>query len=323
MLGVPGNIGFSTSLHGVIAAKANGPDQTVCVGDDAIALSFLAPEDSIIPHITSLGVIAIEKFSVIQPVQEDFFKFLKRRLTRTQDYLWLSYLFSIPIFVTIDGIVPPLRTAPIRFEMYDRIFATVSHIGKLLWDLFENAYLVEDEEDINLISLFCRQAYEMMGLPRNGALPGYRLRLAGINVVAKFAIPPIRFPQDYDPRAEDWCIYLYHNSPDRIMMLPVTVPYQISLDPDRGSRGFCTKNRFLRVLEDLEVVQIKKEYEYVEVMDEDNLRRFRMWLKRIPTIDSFPLVSYVVIGDIPRWYVDMFAVPSPEWIRHGLVHTLE
>lgn len=38
---------------------------------------------------------------------------------------------------------------------------------------------------------------------------------------------------------------------------------------------------------------------------------------------GFPLVSYVVIGDIPRWYVDMFAVPSPEWIRHGLVHTLE
>lgn len=314
MLGVAGNIGLSTALHGMIAAKANGPDYTVCVGDDAIAMSYLPPEDSIIPHIQELGIIQYDKFSILRPCQEGFFKFLKRRFTRTQDYVWLSSLFSIPIFPTIDGKVPPLRTAPIRFEEYDRVHATVSHIGQLLWDISNQAYLVSDE-DMEVISIFCSQAYRMLGLNMKGGLPGSHITLSGRLEIIKFAIPPIRF-QDYDPRVTDWAEYLYESHPDRVMLLPMVCPYEILPDIDKGASGTCTKSKWIRVLEDIGCIETKPVWELIEVLDEENLRRFRMFLKRIPKKNIFAVLEYRILEVPPDWYIDRFYVPPPDWIMY-------
>jgi hypothetical protein len=324
MLGVPGNIGLSTALHGVIAAKAVGPEHAVCVGDDAVAISQHAPEDAIIPLITSLGSIAIEKFAVLQPRGEGFMKFLKRRLSRSDESgLWLSYLFSIPLFVTIDGTCPPLRTPPIRFAPRDRVFATVTHIGKLLWDCMEFAYLLEEEADMILLRTFLSTAYHFLGLKAKGHMPGQFHRFdQDTSFIMNFAVPPIDFSL-YDPRLEDWAEVLFASNSDRIFSLPRYVPYQIPIDLYVGAAGECTRHRELKVLEDLGCIDYVDEWEMLEAYSQDNLRRFRLWLKRDKSASGeFRVCTYRVKKDLPRWFVDLHVGPTPDWIRHDSRNTM-
>jgi hypothetical protein len=299
MLGVPGNIGFSTALHGVIAAKAVGPERVVCVGDDAIGLSYEAPEENLIPTIQTLGIIAVEKFSLRSPMQEGYMKFLKRRLD-IGEFLSLSSLFNIPVFPIIDGEVPELRTPPLRFSWRDRISAAVSGVGKLLWDFFTFSSLV-DQESFEIFSIFLRKLYRQMYLPRGGSLPTSFIKhpqegLISINV----AVPSIEFDR-YDPRAEDWSEYLWRARPSRIVNLPVISPYPI---PMKGIKGFATRVPEMRILEDIGVIEIREEFESIETFSEENHRRFRIWLKRDYN-RGFPVMSYKIVGVLPIWIEDI------------------
>lgn len=298
MLGVPGNIGFSTSLHGVIAAKALGPDYAVCVGDDAIGISFQPPEENLIPHIEHLGSIAREKFSIIPPGQGGSLKFLKRRLDVEYDFLSLSSLFMVPIFPTIDGEIPELRTPPLRFEWKDRLYGTITHVGKLLWDVFENAYLLESDEEFLLLKILLDRIYRRMGIPRRGGLPGTIIKYSNQpDTVLNIAIPSLYFDL-YDPRAEDWAEFLWTSEPSRFYSLPVLIPYEIPLKKEQD--GFVTRGPVIRLLEDIGCIETHEEWEMLESFGIDNHRRFRAWLKR-ENRRSYPLLSYRVIGPFPEW----------------------
>jgi len=79
MLGIPGNIGFSTLLHAFHTegqSSMQGRDVMLCVGDDAFATSLDNPHLRLIPHMSRLGKIHRDKFEVFNQQERE----IQRRL---------------------------------------------------------------------------------------------------------------------------------------------------------------------------------------------------------------------------------------------------
>jgi len=123
-------------------------------------------------------------------------------------------------------------------------------------------------------------------------------------------------PFHYDPRVEDWSEYLYLNSRDRFVSLPVESVTEILPDLYVGARGFCTGGKFLKVLEDLGCIELRREKEWIETFGTDNLRRFRRFMKRENRAGFHQVCSYVVLDDVPDWIRDVLTIPTPGWIQY-------
>jgi hypothetical protein len=299
MLGVAGNIGLSTTLHGLLSSQQTGPYNVVCVGDDALASTQEDPEEYIIPAIQHLGKIATSKFIRLPPrynYEEQIMKFLKRNMRRTDDGLSLDFLFSLPIFPYIDGIIPPLRTIHGDMDFVSRLSKVAGQVGAVLWSLFSHSNEV-NELDRDQVMSFLREVYRYLQVPLDGILPGSSIRVKENVYAIGFCVPPLDI--GFDPREEEWLERLWNAHQGQFFEVPVVYEGQVYNQLIEGMVTYSTRDRVLVVLEDLGYVQLREVKETLLCEGTDNKRRMRDLLF---SKSSNHLVEVNVLKEPPIWY---------------------
>jgi hypothetical protein len=299
LLGVPGNIGVSMFLHGMISTEAVG-NKCVCVGDDAIA----AVQDTafIKETIQNLGEIPEDKFGV-RTAGADYqtFKFLKRRVERLpQNGLVIDELFSFSALPEILGIPILGRSATVQ-TYHDRQRRLLQDVGRNLWFLLrENGFWSRTEHDLQVIRKYYQALYRKFKLPMAGALPKTHFDQELQDYVS-MPVPSLEFLK-YDPRLLDWAEYLYDSHPNKLISVPRLSEGNIKLprDASKGESYVCTYSGVLRFLEEVGSVEIRTLEDTIQTTVE-NRRRFlnhvhgiskRLRLYKVYIRDSFPDIEY-------------------------------
>lgn len=307
MLGVAGNIGFSTALHGLVTSRECGDYRSVCVGDDALAITSTDPTTSIIKSLIPLGDIHPEKFGIIYPYQQDgYIKFLKRRFERVGSSFLMSILLNLPPLPYMDGRVGH-RTIPLRFTKRDRIQKVTTQIGALYWELKDLGPLnISDDDWIVLQDLIC-SIYRFMDIPFRGRLSGSYIKILDENVQLHFTIPPCI---GFNPVSTDWLEYMFETHSDMFFELPV-LAFSNDVYPImcKGDELALPESPFLAILEDLDLVEVTPLYEYLYLAEEENRRRVRVLYKRLdPGLVRLRHVR--VKEEIPYAFHSMFMEPN-------------
>jgi len=311
MLGVAGNIGFSTANHGYIACVACGSEHCVCVGDDALGVMPSRKVNDVISLIRELGTVATEKFGIIED-SETIGKFLKRGVTMLEDgSILLDYLLDMPISAYVDKEYGTRTTYPMTD--IDRYYKVVSSIGSMLWQLGPNPNRNRtqlDDEDMDLLSGFLVAIYNYMHLPREGLVSGNYLRI--LQCTFDFCIPPLPDHYGYDPRLRDWAEVLYERSPDVLFKVPVVLPKMDYPLPDPGSIVFLPYAQHLGFMEDLGVVKMAKVFEYRKLRAEVTKRVFLDTLNSLKDPAFGTCMSVEILVEIPPQFHSFFACPPSD-----------
>jgi len=317
-LGVAGNIGFSMANHGTVIEMSFGPDSSVCVGDDAFTIHQEAPEQVIIPTISYLGDIQYEKFESLEP--EDFgpFRFLKRAIYREPSgRLYIDFLLNLPIPNYVDEQLGH-RTPPIDFSPFARMKKFAIQTGQLLWSLCDLPLEQTERIPLDFLGWYLKHGYRRLGLPQNGALPGFQLRIPGRKDSERvmFAIPSLLF-HEYDPRAVDWLEFQFTKI-QAAYMIPVKTPrgWKPKI-PDPGDIIYTPQMKLWSALEDMGYVTTKKVYEMVFVLDQDNKRKISLGLKRVIS-DLVSLVEVSCVRYIDIKFEPFFCDPCNLEYPHAL-----
>lgn len=313
MLGVAGNIGFSTGNHGYVLLETVGPDKGVCVGDDAFGIGRDKPDDEIIPAMSELGPIHRDKFGCLDPGEEGPFRFLKRAFYRNPDgSFFKEELLVFPLAPFIDGDMDH-RDVFGDCSLESRIFKVVTAVGQLLWAIHGHPddYTGRDLDEIHH---YLRATYMFLGIPRSGFLPGYILHLEGVPTTMRFAAPSINF-LDYSPLLIDWVDWLCITSTQPDVIVPCYGPAFIPNKPSKGETIIVTMDRFWTALEDIELVKMRKLSEVRSMADSSTIRDLKKWLK---STDKFSKAMYelTVLEDIPPRF-DFFFRPGVNMYEVG------
>jgi hypothetical protein len=280
LLGVPGNIGFSTSLHGFVSEMTTGTGKSVCVGDDAAAVGLHeAGLVALTEQIQRIGLIPDDKFGRIS-IANPYGRFLKRGLSMDQQdgVVLHDYLPSMPNMVELLGVNVPDRTQS-QEVTYFRAKKMVQDVARVLWFFHHHPDQTTDG-DINTLSNFAIKAYQVFNLPGCGSLPGgCRIKEpSGSEASVQFTIPPIP-KQEYDPRIVDWVDHLLRTRKSRFMQIPRLSehPMKISLD----TLGPCqaTGSPLLAFLEDHGLVTKVRSVEYIDLEVESHRRKIKRFLE--------------------------------------------
>jgi len=291
MLGIPGNIGFSTLLHAYHLegqASMQGRDVMLCIGDDAFATTLDHPSHRLIPHMNRLGTIHQDKFEIFQPCREGdgpaTWKFVKRGLTRDAYGVTMGILFNLPIFPLFFKNIPRNRTRLGHYE-YQQACETMLHqVSSLLWAIHQQPEHCS-ESDLRLLRDYQFALYRSFPfgrLPFHGRFPGHLLntRQHGKWMV-RCCIPPVIGIDEFDPRKDDWSEWLWDHSPSLSITIPLIV--ESPVNPDQYSLHSCfraTAHPIFPFLEDFGILEEGKLIvEDLDVTDSGNRRTFLTWLK--------------------------------------------
>jgi len=282
MLGVAGNIGFSTSTHGIETCKICGPSGCVCVGDDAMGIQPYHPEVELIPHMSKLGYIHPDKNSYLAPYDEGPFKFIKRAMSRDESgRFYLDYLLNLPISAYVDFKFGHRNTPP-DLTTYDCMKKTAVAVGSLLWSIY-NLRAIEDMDiltsAVHELHPFLREVYLSCSFPMGGSLPGSLLRIGGLERQTTFAIPSIRF-ESYNPADEDWLEFLFNSLDQVFFSIPILSERFLVRKPEPGETVYGPITTGLKFAEDFGYVEITELREVIVGLSESNQRRIRNAIKR-------------------------------------------
>jgi hypothetical protein len=301
MLGVPGNIGLSTALHGLHVLPLVDRNKGVGVGDDEMCGIPEDPMRCLYPHVQQIGKLELSKTGTIPPQSETSSmteKFVKRGITRTRDDLYLDKLFDFPLLAYGLDVQHPDRT--VRFTAEEGLEKFLRQLGALYWDIHSNGHHVQ-ETDLDLLSGVMSVVYSKWRIPREGRLPGWRT--CGYVITA--CIPPI--DDEFDPRKSDWAEVLWDRSLEMYAMLPVLGRNMPLEEYRQGEKFICSQTRLVALLEVIGVVEkVKSLREWVKVT-ETNRRRFRSSLQR--DRGFFSLSEYRYCSFCPSW-LQNFTIPS-------------
>lgn len=273
MLGVPGNIGFSTAFHG-FHAEAGLKKGTSCnVGDDGLGGLKEDPRNRFIPHLRLIGGIHDEKATIFPPISEidmpQVFKFVKRRFTRSTHGVSLDYLYSFPPLAEILGVTDDYHTVrPIGLD--DLITRFSGQVGAMLWDVHHHGNL--DADEYRLLDQVLGAIYVKLGLSVHGSLPGRRHPAFTEGMM--FAVPPLFF----DYVQNDWAEYLWDHARETTVSLPLSMgPLEIpSFEP--GLEFNVSEGAMVNVLEDIGALEKLRMLREVMEVSETNRRVFRNFL---------------------------------------------
>jgi hypothetical protein len=278
LLGVPGNIGFSTFLHGLVSERACGDGNAICVGDDAMAVGSTRSLEILKQDISRIGRIAPEKFDEIKFYEDT--KFLKRRVEFNPNGLVIDkLLFSIPVTYDFLGIEPYGRTTT-NTPWIRRCKRMCQTFGAELWK-FLSFTMETTDQDIKDFAQIQRAYYAVFHLPHDGCFPGYSISFDGEKMTSTFLVPPI--PGMFDPRIVDWAEYMMENRKIRFVTIPKMVPSTIrphELSLIEGETFVATKSEFVGYLEDIGIAVVDKIFETLDLEEFRNQRRFLRWVKR-------------------------------------------
>jgi len=296
LLGVLGNIGYSTAFHGFHLSAVAKKDTGVSLGDDAGAGMNEDPRHRLVPHIKLIGDLADEKVDILPPLEYDFqeqmTKFVKRRFTRSSDGITIGILHAFPNTASVFGVRDSYHTILPETDE-DRLYKFVGQVGAFLWDIFATESL--ENEEIIVITEMLTRCYKKLGLNTRGSLPGkpHRLFKHGL----KIAVPPL----GYDYSAYDWAEYLWDYALETHALIPSAVGPTSPPDYLEGHMFDCTDSPFLQVLVDVGCVEkIEPIEEWVEVC-ETNRRLFRKYLQGHKSAFRCRYLSFC-----PDWFDDLF-----------------
>jgi len=303
MLGVAGNIGFSTALHGFVVCKECGENRCVCVGDDALGITSEDPNSSLVPELRKLGGIHPEKFGIIAPGEPDgrYIKFLKRRFERDQGGFRMNYLLNVPITPYIDGNAGH-RMKPHDFSLESRIFKFSSHVGSLLWEVHEHPDI--PMVDIEIMFTFLRAGYKYLRLPMKGALPGTSL-FGGTEDAYSIGhvIPAIS--GGLDPRKVDWLDFLLENSPSMFFKGSVFMLRVANVHHEWIVGECCMMNEgaHISALEDLGYVKTMAMSEWMLVTDVTSSRILRRMVRKVDD-GQVKAIAVTCLRQIPSYFIN-------------------
>jgi hypothetical protein len=307
MLGVAGNIGFSTALHGYAILEEVGPDNGVCVGDDAKSISRQHPGESIIPAMSELGLLHPDKCGIIEPYDYHPYRFLKRAFYREPDgSFYRDVLLNFPIAPYVDGHVSHRDVLP-PSTPWEYHFKVAISVGGLLWSLLDHLEIPGTEIDI--VYSFLSHCYQKLGLPPRGFLPGYSLTVDDERYKVSFACPSIQFDR-YDPRVVDWIDFLIADQHQHTVLVqtlgyrsPVVLPVQ-------GDVFYAVQDPFFSAMEDIGTLKCTKVVEEHFVLSEKSVAELKRWLKKgLRSYGEGPLCRYDTVKDIAPCH-QFFFVPD-------------
>jgi len=311
MLGVAGNIGFSTACHGTVACVVCGEDRCVCVGDDAMGFVEYSEVPRVVAEMSHLAPIQQEKFGIVGFPQDETFKFLKRGVRTNGNFeIVFDTLLNLPITPYIDGSTGS-RTTYQDLTQSEKIYKTFTSIGNLYWSIHDlPSHRQPTDSDMLILSTFLLSVYDYMRIPQRGLLPGSYLKVLSTNLW--FCIPPCVVDHDrgfiFDPRVTDWAEFLYYNASSEFCVTPVMSPRNMRFErPFQGESVFTTMNQGWKFLEDFGYVKSKKLYESFRTRGEENYRVFRRFLKSTEDSSEFGALHEVeIVSPIPSVFDHLF-----------------
>jgi len=321
MLGVAGNIGFSTSCHGAVIASSVGPNKSVCVGDDGCGLDPNDPDSDLIPTIQSIGTIERSKFTTIPPFKPGPAKFLKRGTWRDIHTLFIDTLYPLPISVYIDGDYDPRRTVNENFTWEMRMKKTIISIGQLLWKIRDAYFESMEDDEYTYLLTWIRHIYSSLHLPyRGGCLVPSIVRKHEPNTrMLPLLVPDVT--GNFDHRLEDWLEVLLDRRPEGLVIPDYVGFYRISR-PIKGQKHFLPRTREIKALEDMEVVKMKTVHVEITYWNEDTKRHVKQFLKRFSiSKDFFQLVEVEFLEDVPDRFMFLFD-PIESLDYNGVIHDM-
>jgi len=303
MLGVGGNIGFSTANHGFAIDQVSEVGKSVSAGDDAFNARKDNPFDTLFPHIKKIGHLHPEKCSIIPPGEDGPMKFLKRRLERTETGFWLDFLINLPLPCLVDerygGRTPP------DMSDFDRAKKIATTVGQVVWKI--TTYFDElDSQDILLLSAYLQMIYRVFNFNLRGGLPGHIFTVKGNRYTGMFAYPPVDFKY-FDPRGKDWLEFLLDQPLDAPISIPRMVPYFRPSPVSKGERFLGIRERHWSALEDLGYVkEVGMVTEMVTYIGEKNKRRLMSFIKH-DYRDYHPLYEFDLVEELPLHFSFVYA----------------
>lgn len=309
MLGVPGNIGFSTACHGYAIDQVSEREKSLSVGDDGFSSRYDDPFEVLFPQIKNIGRLHLGKTQTIPPGFDGPGKFVKRRLERTEYGFFIDFLLKLPLPVLIDerygGRSPP------DMDDYRRAKNIATTMGGLVWSITEH-FDELDTHDFTILEEFMKICYASFKFSFHGALPGSSFHVDGVDYTATFAYPPIIFSESdgFWPFQTDWLEYLFDRPLDGPVSIPVMVPRSDPMLPEVGDTFYAPQNKCWKVLEDLAIVEdLGIQTERVSYIGEANRRRLRAFIKHTER-DLFALYEYRLLKEVPDRFLFMYA-PAP------------
>jgi hypothetical protein len=298
MLGVHGNIGFSTAFHGFHLEAGVKKGAGCSVGDDALGAMTEDPRIRFIPHMALIGDVHVDKTEILRPLKEDeslqVAKFVKRRLERTHDGISLGYLFSFPALADVFSVRDEYHTTTDRGRAH-MISKFISQVGAFFWDI--HAIGVLNQEELMLIRRVLMRCYSVLGLPFRGSLPGAKHPAFEDRLL--MAVPPLL---DFDPETEDWAEALWDKAVERYALLPQDLGPLIIPQYEEGREFIANEGGMLNVLEDIGVIEkMRMQLEWVET-SVTNRRRFRSFLAGEKRSFRVRYLSFC-----PSWFDDVFS----------------
>jgi hypothetical protein len=309
MLGVAGNIGFSTANHGYAIDQVNEPSKNVSVGDDALSSIKVDPDIELFPQIEKIGTLERSKTSIIPPYEEGPLKFVKRALYRGDDGLFIDFLLKLPLPVLIDERYG--NRSPPDFDDYKRTKIVATTVGALIWDLTTHWQELTDH-DITLLTHYLQMTYHSLHLSPDGGLPGSPLYINGQRIRSTYAYPPIP-SAEFSPFQTDWLEFLMDQQVSYNITLPKLSPSFQAAVPDPGEEYCCTIEPTMKVLEDLgHIEEMGMVTEEVIFLTDANKRTLRAAIKKDER-GLKPVYRYRCINDIPEHfhyaYAPIYEVP--------------
>lgn len=300
MLGVQGNIGFSTLLHGIVIIVALGmSDLGNIVGDDAAIVFWTRMRRMIENVIGLLGICELSKAQswVIDIAREQYgevsssWHFLKRPINVNVEYgLDLGILPAFPLLVYAFGPTSNLRTD--LGSSKDRLYSFISNLSAFFWQIHSISDQIS-ENDVEFILTILRPAYRSLGLSFQGRLTGWYSNLIGEDIM--LAVPALNVGSITSP----WDEYLWDTTLDDQISLPRT-SYETVLPPRFvavGQEFEGTVHRILTIGEDLGF--LKRSVRRVTVRKDESVK----WLfKAILKSQTRLLYDYEFIAEPPKWW---------------------
>jgi len=311
-LGVPGNIGFSTSVHGLhTGAGLKDKNKGVCVGDDALGMPKNDEVEQFVEHISYLGDIHKDKFDFLRHRDYDIevSKFLKRRAERNGSTFWIDKLYDFPIMALVLDIRDDFHTLH-NLTSEDRLCKFLMQVSSLYLDLSKTGQYCDDDEYL-IIRQVLMLGYRQFHIPSHGGLP-YTWRSNHFKSgVCPLAIPPIT---GFDARCDDWLESIWWNHKSSSAELPWFTEQKTSIEYFRfiGQEYRGTTNFLMLAMEDLGVIT-KKALRQVVALDERNLRMYKKFFLR----KSFLLYDFTYVTAPPTYFNDILDKCAPRAIEYS------
>lgn len=304
LLGVHGNIVWSTSLHGLNLCHLCGSvDGCNCIGDDAEGKIRKQrgneAKTRLVAGVRELGDISEEKMrwwmeNSKEPNRSGH-HYVKRPIDRIEGKIWTRPMIDFPSLALVVDVASKYHTVP--FEDYiNRARKFIVQTCRFLDQIAGIFSHYQTDLDPPLILDYLRWAYTRLKLPKKGCIPG---QWTGDHMLS---FQDLACPKLIMESMEDWRQVLWDNygSQASVMQVPVT---KESSDLSQGFRAgdelVSTGSALLGVLEGLDIV-----------VKERRLVEERFFQDGIP----YALFTMICDGDFPFLYTYSCLEDSPSWV---------